>query len=49
MECELGQGRAIVMVPSFERYVTGAIAPASAAQAQSFRGLLENLLTYVLL
>ncbi len=48
VECQIGDGRAIVLGPSFERYLTGAIAPATQERADAFRGFVENLLAYVL-
>jgi hypothetical protein len=48
MECELGEGRAIVFEPSFERYVTGDLTAATQDHARAFGALVENLVAYAL-
>jgi len=45
VETRIGAGRALVIVPTFERYVTGALSGSEDIVAAS-RRLLTNLLTY---
>ena len=46
LETGVGQGRAVVMVPSFDRYVTGQLAAPSEAFRESCRQFLRNVVAY---
>ena len=46
LECQVGQGRAIVCVPSFERYLTGELAARSEASGDACRAVFRGLVEY---
>jgi len=46
LELQAGEGHALVIVPSFERYVTAALA-ADAEQVARYRAFMENVLAWV--
>ncbi len=49
VEYKLGEGRAIVFEPSFERYVAGELTATTEDRANAFKGFLENVVAYALL